>query len=466
MDINIDTVSYDNLNSTEVNKGVQSSCISSVPASSILKSFSIFQKIPCLFPSMPYSAKYVRQDQVTNIANAITKTETQRLLGLRGNDGLFACRIAEGWSTSPIQNIDGRFSLASRSILRLNNITIFRNNPVTMNDYKLENSMIGPNHYFGVLDNTHTYCCTLQYTNKGIPVFVKEQTNIEQKLPTDKIPDYYIKTIDTVQWISGKEQKNSNLFNETEATASKEQSLTKDLGKLVLGIQQDELDLPKFNACLFDLSPFGARLVKNDKPFKITHAKEDPMDVVTYHFGSNYATTIVQKGVGLFLETHDFTQIMSPITKDSGGFISLARWQGETLQLIGVEVPYGYSIIVDRGAIHGDSTFVGSYLMAMTINHKTMATADVVFLRNINEEKLMLKQEKNNFKTRDLLSEYISYNDTSLKPLVVISNGKYKKIFDNIIKDNKKTLDNAVKTGSSIIYNPFNSAEPKLKCIK
>jgi hypothetical protein len=466
MDINIDSTSYDHLNSTEVNKGVQSSCISSASTSSTPTSFSIFQRIPLLFPPLPYSAKYVRQDQVTNIAGAITKTETQRLLGLRGNDGLFACRIADGWSTSPIQNEDGRIFLASRSILRLNNITIFRNNPATTNDYNLANSMIGPNHYFGVLDNTHKYCCTLQYSNKGIPVFVKQQTSTEQKLATNRIPDHYIKTIDTVQWISGKEQKNNGLFNKYEKKISKEQALTKDLGKVILDIQQSELILPKFDACLFDLSPFGARLVTNNQPFKITHAEEDPMDVVTYHFGRNYAATAVQKGMGLFLETHNFTQIMSPMTKDSGGFICLARWQEKQLQLIGVEVPYGYSIIVDKGTIHGDATFIGSYLMAMTVNHKTMATADVVFLRNTNEEKLMLKLENNNIKTRDLFATDISYNDTNLRPLVIISEGKHKNNFDNIIKNNKKMLDDAVKTGSSIIYNPFNSAELKLKYMK
>lgn len=441
-------------------------------ASSYSTFFSkITSRISSSLPFMPYSAKYVRQDQIQNIDRAITKTEPQRLLGLRGDDGLLACRLADGWSTIPEVKENWRTSLASRTILRLNNITVFRKTP---SDHSLRSSMIGPNHYFGVLDNTHKFLCRLQINQNEMPLFVKEGGGGEQSLPDANIPACHISTLDSALWLSGKEKDNQPVIGTKAKGTRRQQALTSDVGVLIFGSDAEVLTLPGFPAHQLDLTPFGAKLVKNSQPFKITDSAEDPMDVVTYHFGSNYAKTMVQEREGLFLETHNFTQIMSPVTKDSGGFITLGKWDKGRLQLIGVEVPYGYSIIISKGAIHGDSTFIGSYLMAMTVNHKTMATADVVFLKNQNRKNVMLElsdcfQETSSVCLSSAPSvddQTIGFNCRSIKPLVVISDGPFKKDFDDDIRSQKKALDQAVRTGSSIIYNPANSAEQYLRDIE
>jgi hypothetical protein len=152
----------------------------------------------------------------------------------------------------------------------------------------------------------------------------------------------------------------------------------------VLEIDAGQLSLQAFDATAFDLSPFGARMVKNDQPFSIVKEKEDPMEAVTYLFNEHYATAQVENQVGLFLETHAFSQTMTPLTKDCGGYVMLARRQddAETYEVIAVQIPYGYTLIVSKGAIHGDTTLKGKYMMCMTANHKTMATADVVFLKS------------------------------------------------------------------------------------
>lgn len=45
-------------------------------------------------------------------------------------------------------------------------------------------------------------------------------------------------------------------------------------------------------------------------------------------------------------------------------------------------MPYGTTLLVEVGCIHGDSTLTGTYSMAMTGDHEAMATADTVYLKN------------------------------------------------------------------------------------
>lgn len=416
-------------------------------------------RIAGLLPALPYSADFVRQAMVPVGKHAVTRTESQRLLCLRGDDGAFVCRLADGWSTFPGSAKEIRVSLASRSIVRLNNVAVFRHSPV---DPGLSTSMVGPNHYLGVLDSTHRYTLTLRRTARGMPYFVKESGQSEQSASQVPVPDPYRFSCDSALWLSGKLKNNKPVIDDQATLLRPEQSLTKDLGILLFETDDEVMSLPQFDARQYDLSPFGARLVKNDQPFRITDAAEDPMDVVTYHFGPDYAKTLVQQGAGLSLETHDFTQIMSPVTRDSGGFITLGRWERGNLELVGVRVPYGYSIIVSKGAVHGDATFSGSYLMAMTVNHHTMATADVVLLKNRSGKNIDVTLEGGPGEEDSLRQGALRFTDRDIKPLVVLAEGPLKQVFDNDIKEQKAPLDRAAKTGKSIVYYPFHSAYHQL----
>ena len=438
--------------SAAVHSQVTSGGIGRFPEGLVVSHGRLVRKIARVLPALPYSAGYVRQDRVPLALRACTRTETQRLLCLRGDDGTHACRLADGWSTVPDLVNGSRAVLATRTILRLNNITVFRNRP---EDSGLSTSMIGPNHYFGVLDASHKCALTLRYTAGGIPYFVQQSGRPEQSVPRNPVPLSCRFTCDSAFWLSGKLQSNRAVIDGQATLLRPEQSLTKDLGLLVFVNDDEVISLPQFDARPYDLSPFGARLVKNNQPFRITNAAEDPMDVVTYHFGPDYAKTLVQQGAGLFLEAHDFTQIMSPVTTDSGGFITLGRW-GErgSLELIGVRVPYGYSIIVSKGAVHGDATFSGSYLMAMTVNHHTMATADVVLLKNRSGKNVDVTLDGRPGEAGLLSQGALRFTDRAIKPLVVVPEGPLKHIFDADVKEQKAPLDRAARTGSSVVYYP------------
>jgi hypothetical protein len=168
-----------------------------------------------------------------------------------------------------------------------------------------------------------------------------------------------------------------------------------------------------------DLSPFGAQLVRSDQPWAFDqtlinahrHARHR-LRCVTYNYGDGYLGEYLLReegGSGMFIERHEFVQAITPMTPQCGGFVVLGREvlggeegqgspphdnhhhdhhdpppQGKRkrrLELLACPIPYGHTLLVDPGCIHGDSALTGLYAMAMTGNHIAMQTADSVFLK-------------------------------------------------------------------------------------
>lgn len=171
----------------------------------------------------------------------------------------------------------------------------------------------------------------------------------------------------------------------------------------ILVLETPELRFPLVaDPHLFDLSPFHAQVVPNNVPFafdqelvaRYQHAQHR-LRVVTYNYGDEYQNEYLMHGSGIFIERHEFIQAITPLTPECGGFVMLGRevvvvddddnqsdGQKKTLELVACPVPYGYTLLVDVGSIHGDSTLTGLYMMAMTGNHIAMRTADSVFLKH------------------------------------------------------------------------------------
>lgn len=137
------------------------------------------------------------------------------------------------------------------------------------------------------------------------------------------------------------------------------------------------------------------------------------------------------KGNGVFIERHDFIQSITPMLPSCHGYVLLGRMipseeetkremgeedeeivieseekkekgEGkrrgdksrrgdertkETLELIAVRIPYGYTLLVEPQCIHGDSTLIGMYVMAMTGKHTAMGTADTVYCKESQHKK-------------------------------------------------------------------------------
>jgi len=167
-------------------------------------------------------------------------------------------------------------------------------------------------------------------------------------------------------------------------------------GIFELSSDEDIIRLKSLDARGVNLDPYKARLVKNDIPFRMTHKplkSSDEFRFISYFYESGYSKDQIQHHGGIFLEKHQFSQSITPLNEEARGYVVLACQKTtdtdtDTYDLIGVQIPFGWSLIIEDQCIHGDASLEGYYGFCMTSNHTTMRTADCVFIKN--------KKTKNN----------------------------------------------------------------------
>jgi hypothetical protein len=331
-----------------------------------------------------------------------------RVLALEGDVGCCFARIHGPMQrTLPRLSDAGVLEFATRTLLRLNNITVARNAVASCDR---DCAMVGPLDYFDNMERPDAVTFTISLPTVADPPharFPKIESHPLLAEVASSRPLRPVTAADVVRvkalWISGRrhgdaiEQLKKSYASEHGIVHVFGNSLFPNPGVLELELDDAAIDFPVCDATELDLSQFGCRIVDNSEPFRFTTAPIDPKDFprpVTYNFAKRYGRSCVEHGAGLFLETHDFTQSMTAANPDSCGFIKIARWldggpaAGATsptpgvLEIVALRIPHGYTIIIDANCIHGDSTFVGLWLMAMSTDHVTMASADTVFLKH------------------------------------------------------------------------------------
>lgn len=333
----------------------------------------LFIFVSLLLVASCYS-KYVGDKALT------TFDEPKRLLLLDGDDGTVACRIYGRWMSATIPRFSDNWRLesASRSLLRMQNLTAVRGIPGA--------SMVGPIDYLGNLEEPHKYVYTIK--DEFPPAFYRELVTDREQANKDGLKEFDTKflTVIKANWISGKEKKSIREKQLEYHVTQKhlKQSLFLDPG--LLEIDRSQIELKYFDPRGVDLSTFKARLTHNQTPFQITQKplpSKDEYRLVTYLYEPLYSAWQVESGSGLFLEKHQFSQTITPLTPDSKGFVALARTNEifNELEIVGIQIPYGYTLIIEEDCIHGDTTLDGFFMMGMTSDHTTMRTADTVFLK-------------------------------------------------------------------------------------
>jgi hypothetical protein len=194
---------------------------------------------------------------------------------------------------------------------------------------------------------------------------------------------------------------------------------------------------------LFDSysSGYKIKIVKNTFPFsfnqneinKYTHTKHK-LRIVTYNYGKDYFSDYILKNNGAFIEQHEFVQMITPLNENCSGYAISGKFIDNKIELIGFKIPFGYTLLVEPFALHGDSSLIGLYSMAMTGNHEAMSTADTVLIKN--------RINKNNVLFNILKSDYNSNYDSS--GLLITS--------DKLTSDQVKLLDKEIEKN---IYNKF-----------
>jgi len=374
---------------------------------------------------------FTKISKVVKISIQIPPKKTNmRLLLLDGDDGTVICRIHDPQccATLPRLSPNGRIECASRSILRLKNLIAVRGSR--------GHSMIGPIDYFGNLEKPHEHSYTVCVSDPKMPFLSHsdDSDNISLADNQQKIRLTPL-TPNQISWVPCKWESHST-------SGASHDSLFPNTG--VLHMTEDVINLVSVST-LSDLSAFKARLLSNYTPFRITSQvlpASDEFRLISYVYEPGYRNYQVNHGSGLFLERHEFAQTITPAKRDCGGFVTLALSKSQNgqngLSMIAVQIPYGRTLIVEPGCIHGDATLVGTFIMGMTSNHVTMQKADTVFLRH--------KGCNVNFKVEsldDVVSNLIRHN-----AIVTYKDDDEKQMED--VKD--MVLDH------SMIFNPLSKA--------
>jgi hypothetical protein len=253
----------------------------------------------------------------------------------------------------------------TRVILNLRNLLVSRGYE---NDE--ESMMTGPHFYYGFISPYSVY----QIKN-NIFYEINEFDNIQNSnINKLKISNKYIIKIQNFVWRSHSLPDSDNsLFN------FPGELVIKDKKRLRFNLIDDPIH--------YDFSDFKVQIVKNDQSFQFSRENLEKypdsrvkLRVINYRFGKNY-TKYLDQTDGIFIEKHEFIQSITPIDKYCDGFIILGREKNDNIELITVKINYGYTILIESYAIHGDSNLIGDYMMTMTGDHNIMNKSNTVFLR-------------------------------------------------------------------------------------
>lgn len=340
------------------------------------------------FGNLFYCREKIINELIKGKITTAAKHDFRYLIFKRGTHQV-ACRVhGPSNKTFPRLSHDKDVTFATRSILRNKNLVVMRGSaPGTR--------MIGPCDFYGPLEKAHLYAYTIEIED-GYPNFFKIQKSALSPPCNNHLAIDFsgVSKKINVSWHKGNDPLIAEIkkrYETAQQIATGESLFPTSAG--ILEVEQQNVELPAFDATKYDLSSFKARLVKNDSPFSVAETEVSSTDSfcpVSYMFEELYAKHQVDEGGGLFLETHDFCQTMTPLDQAAKGVVVFGRWLGSdktVLELIGVKIPYGYTLIVDKDSIHGDTTLQGMYMMAMTSNHKAMQTADVTFLKHKSTRK-------------------------------------------------------------------------------
>ena len=325
----------------------------------------------------------------------VTENQPKRLICFKGhhneNNSVMITKVCMNYETFS-KIITGEF--ATRTLSNLYNLQTVRGNVNETLDYN--SSMSGPHDYFGFISPFNYHIIRIDNTFRPEIYRVTKKKKKKKNKNLLAIPVKNISRLN-FNWIRG-----TNIFPDKYKLTSYD-SLFDNPG--ILELQTKVIKMNILDAGYkYDLKEYGCKLVVNYRPFrfnqklvnKYQHAQHK-LRAITYFYGDNYVNDYLMKTNGLFLEKHEFIQSITPLHPNCGGYVILGKCSHEKgkIDLIAVEIPFGYTLLINPMAIHGDSTLRGFYLMTMTGNHDAMNTSDTVFLKNTySYENVKIKSNK------------------------------------------------------------------------
>lgn len=163
---------------------------------------------------------------------------------------------------------------------------------------------------------------------------------------------------------------------EESATSGRDANVFGGLGVLVISSKVSLVTIPKMNALnvpKWFLDKYGSQLVPLTEPVELDAVKDPGLEhlyLVEYEWDKDYINDYVmhqQGGGGLFVETHPFPHVFTPLSPDCHGALILGvDCKDGSFDFAAFKIPFGYTMKIASNVIHGDSFFIGPYAIALT----------------------------------------------------------------------------------------------------
>ncbi|HHT0591882.1 TPA: hypothetical protein ACTXXA_002902 [Legionella anisa] len=160
------------------------------------------------------------------------------------------------------------------------------------------------------------------------------------------------------------------------ANCGKDSSVFGDLGILAISKEVSVLNIPKMNALAVPetfLRKYGAELISLNQSFILDDVEYEELKtlfLIEYIWDPAYIEEYAMDqlgGGGLFVETHPFPHVFTPLSPKCGGALTLGFDRADGyFDFASFEIPFGYTMKVGSNVIHSDAFFVGPYAISLT----------------------------------------------------------------------------------------------------
>jgi len=181
--------------------------------------------------------------------------------------------------------------------------------------------------------------------------------------------------------------------NQEKGLSGRNASVFGGLGVLAIPTNINAMDIPKMNARSVPkafLEKYGAELIPLNESFVLDGVTDPSLEnlyLIEYQWDADYIKDYVMNkkgGGGLFVETHPFPHVFTPLSPDCKGALILGVKNPDgSYDFAAFEIPFGYTIKIGSNVIHGDSFFVGPYAIALTETE----LADSVLIKKDNPQR-------------------------------------------------------------------------------
>ncbi len=164
--------------------------------------------------------------------------------------------------------------------------------------------------------------------------------------------------------------------NQERGVSGRNASVFGGLGVLTIPSDGKVMSIPKMNALAVPsafLAKYGAELIPLEKSFTLDGVTDESLEnlyLVEYQWDADYIQDYVMHqrgGGGLFVETHPFPHVFTPLSPEcSGALILGVERENGSFDFAAFEIPFGFTMKIGSDVIHGDSFFVGPYAIALT----------------------------------------------------------------------------------------------------